>query len=154
MVLIAAQIGIGKHLPQQNALGDEADARLRGGDLVEPDLVADFVAEPHAALLRHARREHPRRQPARLQHDDLAFLREAVIEQNLRHLRRFARARRRLQDQPRLAFQRLQEWLLEFEDGKITPVHGMQKIEELRRSDGKRKCADRCVVLSRRMTLA
>ena len=71
-----------------------------GGDhAVEADLVADFLPELRPALLRHARRQHARGQPAGLQHDHLALAQQPVIQQHLRHLRRFAGAGGRLQDQ-------------------------------------------------------
>ena len=114
----AAQLRIGEHLPQEHALGNEADPRLCGAHAIQPDLIADFLPEPSTALLRHARREHPRRQPARLEHDDLATPRQAVIEQHLRHLRRFSGAGRRLQHEPGMLAQGSDERGFEFVDGK------------------------------------
>ena len=64
------------HLPQQNAFGDEPDFGFGRRDVFKPDLVADFIAEPDAEFLRHARGEQSRSEPARLQDDDLAARRK------------------------------------------------------------------------------
>ena len=63
----AAQLRVVNHLPQQHAFGDEADFRFRRRDVLEADLVADFVAKFDAEFLRHARGEQARGQPARLE---------------------------------------------------------------------------------------
>ena len=89
-------------LPQQNTFGDEANARALRNDILEPNLIADFFAEPATALLRDARSEQPRRQPPRLQNHHLAIAEQPVIEQDLRDLRRFPGARRRLKNEARL----------------------------------------------------
>ena len=63
------------HLPQQHAFGDESDPGRDGGDIFEPDLVTDFVAEPDAAFVGDARGEQTGREAARLEDDDLAVAR-------------------------------------------------------------------------------
>ena len=56
----AGQAGIGRHLPQEEGLGDELDAGGGGLGAVEADLVPHLVAQPPAALLGDARRQEPR----------------------------------------------------------------------------------------------
>ena len=68
-----AQPGVERHLPQQNALGDEADARRRRHARFEPDLVADRLPQRRADLLGHALRQQAGREPPRLQDDHLPF---------------------------------------------------------------------------------
>ena len=97
-----AQLRILDQLTQQDAFRDEADARAFRDDVLEADLVSDFVAEPAIPLRRHARRKQPRREPTRLQNHDLAIAEQAVLEQDLRNLRRLSGASRRLQNEPRL----------------------------------------------------
>ena len=108
-----AQFLVGEHLPQQHAFGDVADACRARGDIVEANLIADLLAKLHAAIFRHPRRQHSGRQSPRLQNDDLLAIgaapAEPAIEQHLRHLRGFARTRRRGQDQPPLLRQRRQQ---------------------------------------------
>ena len=88
------------HLPQQHAFGDEADAGLRAGDVLETDLVADLAAELGVPLPGDARGQQARGQPARLQDDDLPASRQPVLQQHLRHLGGFAGTGRRRDDQP------------------------------------------------------
>ena len=96
----AAQLRVLDHLPQQDAFGDEADAGVGAGDVLEANLVADLAAELGLAFPGDARRQQPRGQPARLEDDDLAGAEQAVIQQHLRDLRGFARAGGRGHDQP------------------------------------------------------
>ncbi len=66
----------------------------------QPDLVTHHLAQRRPHFLRHALGQHPRRQPARLEHHDLAlFAEQAVAQQDLRNLGGFARPGRRLHDQ-------------------------------------------------------
>ena len=118
----AAEAGIGEHLAQEHALGHEANARPGGADAVEPNLVPDFLAEPRLSLKGDARREHPRRQPPRLEDDDLASAGKAVIEEHLRNLRRFSGAGRGLEDEPGVLSQRIDQRGFELEDGKIAGI--------------------------------
>jgi hypothetical protein len=53
-------------------------------------LVTDALAELFTQLVRHARGGHSRREPARLEHHDLAALRKARIEQRSRQARGLA----------------------------------------------------------------
>ena len=59
-----------------------------------PDGLADFLAQ----RLGHALGGRARREPARLQHDDLFALRPAFVGEHERHARGLAGARRRDQD--------------------------------------------------------
>ena len=67
----AVQFGIVEDLPRENAFGDDLDAR-RARDLrAETHAIADGLADVLAQRLRHAFGAGARRDPARLQHDDL-----------------------------------------------------------------------------------
>ena len=96
----AGQRGVAEEPAREHALGDEADARARPRDLLEPDLVADRLARPLAELLGDAARGEPRREPPRLEHHDLAVAEEPRLEERARHARRLPRAGRRLEDEP------------------------------------------------------
>ena len=67
----AAQLRVLKHLPQQHAFGNETDARVGAGDVLEANLVADFAAKLGLAFPGDTRGQQTRRQPARLQDHDL-----------------------------------------------------------------------------------
>ena len=58
------------------------------------------------ALVGDARGEHARGETAWLQDDDFAVAEEAVVEEDLRDLGRFAGAGRRLEDETRLVGER------------------------------------------------
>ena len=73
-------------LPKQNAFGLELDARSPAREILEPNLIAHFAPEFHAQFLRHARSQQSRREPARLENDNLAVAEQSVLEQHLRHL--------------------------------------------------------------------
>ena len=116
----APQLGVERHLPEQDALGDEPDAGGLADAGLQPDLVADGGAEGRAHLLRDAFGEQAGGEAARLQHDDLAFLaQEAVAQQHLRDLGGFARTGGRLHDQPARRAQRGHDGRLELVDGQI-----------------------------------
>jgi hypothetical protein len=94
----AGKLGITLHLPQQNALGDVENARIRSGYVLKPVLEAYLAAEHGVSFLRHAAGEEPGGDPAGLEDDDAALVGEAVVEQILRDLGRLARSSRRLDD--------------------------------------------------------
>jgi hypothetical protein len=81
------QLGIGEHPAQQHAFGHVADARVGGGDVVEPHLIAHLSAESCVSRPRDPGCEHACRQPARLQDRHLTILQQSAVEQHLRHLR-------------------------------------------------------------------
>ena len=83
---------------QQNAFGHEADASALRRDVLESDLVSDFVAELAIALGSDARGEKTRGEAARLENDDLTVAEQSVIEQDLWDLGGFSRAGRGLDD--------------------------------------------------------
>ena len=114
----AAQLRIVNHLPEQNAFRYKTNFRLRRRDIFEADLVADFVAKLDAEFLRHARREQPRGQPARLENHDLPVAEQPVPEQHLRDLRGFAGTGRRGQNQPPVGFQPGDDVALDFVNGQ------------------------------------
>ena len=95
-----AQFGVVEQQAQHDAFGDVDQAGVPAGDVVEAHLIADFLAEPRVAFLGHPLRQHARGDAARLQDDAaLARLEEARVEHELRHLGRFARTGRRLDQQ-------------------------------------------------------
>jgi hypothetical protein len=98
----APEVRIPQQPAREDALGDVAQPGPGRGDLVEADLIADRLAWALAQLLRDAPRRGARRQPPRLEHDDLA---RHQREQRGRHARGLARARRRLEHQRRSAAQ-------------------------------------------------
>ena len=88
----AGEVGRREEPSPEHPLGHEADARPRARDVLEAHLVADRAAHLLAQLLGHASRRHPRREPARLEDDDLALRRRAP--------RRAARAGRASSSRP------------------------------------------------------
>ena len=81
-------------------------------------MVSDLVAKTDLAFLRHSCGEHPGRQPARLENDDLVFSRQPVIEQDLWDLCRFSGAGGRLENGSRMDVKRADERGLEIVNGK------------------------------------
>ena len=73
--------GRGEELPGEEPLGDEADPRPRRGHVLEPDLVARRLAGLLPELLGDAARREPRREPPRLQDDDLLVAGDPASEQ-------------------------------------------------------------------------
>ena len=71
----AVQFGIVEDLPREDAFGDDLDPRRARHFRAEADAIADGLADPLAERLRHALGAGARRDPARLQHDDLLALR-------------------------------------------------------------------------------
>src|SRR5437763_15943023 len=94
----AAQFRVLDQLAAQNAFGHEADASALRRDVLEPDLVSDFVAEPAVPLGSDARGEKARGEAARLENDDLTVAEQSVIEEDLWDLGGFSRAGRGLDD--------------------------------------------------------
>ena len=90
--------GILLQQPRQHPLGDHFDARGARHARIEPHAIADGVADALAQQRRHAPGHRARRQPARLEHEDLAALDQVLLlQQCQRHQRALARARGRLQ---------------------------------------------------------
>jgi hypothetical protein len=87
-------------LPQKHAFRDETNPRLCGANAIQPNLISDFFPKSHAAFFRNSRREHPRGEPARLEHDDFSARGESMIEHDLRDLRGFSGTSRSLEDEP------------------------------------------------------
>src|SRR5712671_6511126 len=69
----AAQFRVVNHLPQQDAFRDKTDFGFGRRDVLEADLIADFLPKLHAEFLRNSRREQASGEPARLQDDDLTL---------------------------------------------------------------------------------
>src|SRR5262249_34531104 len=92
----SGQLGRGDHPSQQDRLGDVAEARRRTADVLEPDLPTDGGAGRFPELLGDGPRRQSRRQPPRLEDDDLAGER---AEERWRKRGRLARSRRCLDDE-------------------------------------------------------
>ena len=89
-----AQFRITDHAAEKDSLRDVKDARLGRAFALHPHLIADRLTERFPTLLSHPRSEHARGHAAWLEDNDLSDVRHHPIEEHLRHLRRFARARR------------------------------------------------------------
>jgi hypothetical protein len=114
----AAQLRVVNHLPQQNAFSYETNFGLRRSHVLKPDLVTDFLAEFHAQLGCDARGEQTRGEPAWLQNDHLARVEQSVLEQHLWHLRGFAGAGGRGQDEPLVFAQARDDFVLDVVNGQ------------------------------------
>ncbi len=90
----ATQIGIADETTGEHAFGEEAQARLRAGDIFEAHLVTNGVADFFAHLEGHAAGGHAGGDAARFQHKHLTT---EPCEQRGRHARGFAGAGRSLQ---------------------------------------------------------
>ena len=123
----AGQVGLREHLAQQDAFGLELDAGGGAADGLEADLVADFAAEGHAAFFGHALGQQARGEAAGLEHDGFAGAQRAQVQQHLRHLRGFARAGRRGQDDPPRALQRGGQIVADGVDGQHGNPHDRAK---------------------------
>ena len=123
----AGQTGLREHLAQEDAFGLELDAGGGAADGLEADLVADFAAEGDAAFLGDALGQQARGEAAGLEHDGLARAQRAQIQQHLRHLRGFARAGRRGQDDPARALQRGGQIVADGVDGQHGNPHDRAK---------------------------
>ncbi len=93
----AGQFGIVEDLPRENSLGDDLDPRRARNFRAEANAIADGLAGALAERSRHPLGAGPRRDPPRLQHDDLPALQPGRVEQRQRHPRGLAGARRRHQ---------------------------------------------------------
>jgi len=89
----AAQLRLVDHLAQEQAFGNEADARVGAGGVFEPNLVADLAAERSLSFPGNTRGQESRREPARLQDYDLPVAQKAAVEQHLRNLGGLPRTR-------------------------------------------------------------
>ena len=100
----ASELRVGEHAPRENAFGDVPEPGSRRSRLLEAHLPADHVGI--AELLSDAPGSHARRDPPRLEHDDLAL---DLIEQRRRNAGGLAGARRRLEHDRRVRPQRTQQ---------------------------------------------
>ena len=96
----AGQRRLRQQAAQQDPLGDEANARVGPRPVLEAHRIADGLAGGLTQLGGDALGGQARRQPARLDDDDLAAARigEPRVEQRARHARGLAGAGRRLDD--------------------------------------------------------
>ena len=113
-------------MAEQNAFGDETDARLRAGDVFETDLVADFAAEFGFAFVSDASGEQASGEAAGLEDDDLTIAEQAGVQEHLRNLRRFAGAGRGGKDQAIVCAQSVDDLRMDFPNGKRVFGHVME----------------------------
>jgi hypothetical protein len=111
------QVRILNQLTEEDSFRDEANAGARGGDVLEPDLVPDFVAKPGFTLGRDAGCEEAGGEAARLEDDDLAVAKDAMIEENLRDLGGFSGAGGSLDDETGMGAKIFYDRILKFVDG-------------------------------------
>ena len=111
----ALQLRVAQQAACQDSFGEEAQPRLRPGELLEAHLVADRLAEALAAFESHPAGGQPRGDAARLQHEHFT---EARIEQSRGNARRLARARRRFNHQIGAAAERSDDFGKQRIDGK------------------------------------
>ena len=88
----------GEQAPRQHALGDVAQPGPRAGGVLESHLVSDGLAGPLSHFLRYSPGRGASRQPARLEHHDLA---RHHREECGRNSRRLSSPSGRLEDQGR-----------------------------------------------------
>jgi len=84
--------------PQENPVGDDANARVAADFLVEADGIADFAADRAATLESDPPRGSPRRDSPRFEHDDSLVAGKARIEERRRNARGLTRPSRGPQD--------------------------------------------------------
>ena len=138
----AVERGIVLQQAQEEAVGDDLDARARTDLRVEPHAVAHGLADRLAQRRRHAARRRARRQPPRLLHHDLAAAEPGCIEQRQRHARRLAGARRRDEDRGIAPGQHRLKLGQRLVDGKGGNRHApVRYIIGARHSSGAHDCA-------------
>ena len=94
----ARQRGVVENHAREHAFGDHLDAGARRDEALQAHAKANGLANPLAKARRHARRGGAGGEAARLQHDDLAALREGLVHQRERDAGGLAGAGRRDQD--------------------------------------------------------
>ncbi len=105
----AIEFGIVENLPREDSLGHDLDPGRARNLRTEANAIAHRLAGALTERLRHAFGTGPRRNPARLQHDDLLALQPGRVEQRQRHPRGLAGTRRRHQHRGVVAGQRVRE---------------------------------------------
>ncbi len=91
----AVEQRVGLQSLEEDPLGDDEQAGRGARPALEAHLIAHLLAQPPAALLGDPPRRRPRRDPPRLEHDDLTGPAHAGVGEGRRHPRRLAGARRR-----------------------------------------------------------
>lgn len=118
----ACELRIVEHLAEENALSDVPDARARRGDIVETDLVTDFLAELCVAILGNPRGEHSSWQPAWLEDDDLTVSETATVKEHLGDLGGLAGASGGGDDEAALRCRSGEQRVSEFKYGQVAHV--------------------------------
>ena len=90
----AFENGIVEDHAREHALGDDLDAGPARHFRAEAHAIADRLADLFAERRRHARSGGARREPARLEHEELHVLRPGLPGEHQRHTRGLAGARR------------------------------------------------------------
>ena len=88
-----------KQAPQEHPLGQEADPSLGSSHVLESELIADGTADLLAEFLGNAAGGHLRRNPSRLEHENLAVFPELRLQERAGHAGGLAGARRRFQNE-------------------------------------------------------
>jgi hypothetical protein len=114
----AVEEGITLQAAGQQALGDHLDACLRPGAVLEPDTVADALAQAGPVLCGEAARDGPGGHPPRLQHHQAPVAEHAGLEQREGQAGGLARARRGDDDRGARAGERVDERRDEGVDGQ------------------------------------
>ena len=96
----AGEVGVVEHLPEDDAFGDVPDSGLRRGDIVEPDLVTDFLADFAAARTGNPTGKHSRRETTRLEDDNLTGAELIAVEEKLGNLSGLTGTGGRGEDEP------------------------------------------------------
>jgi len=92
--------------PDQDALGDDLDLRMFRNTRLQPRSQPDPATNRLSEALGDEAGRRPRRQPARLEHQDAPPTPPVCFQQRRRHARGLAGARWRLQQYHRLGVQR------------------------------------------------
>lgn len=92
-------------------------------------MVSDFLAEADAAFVGDASGEHSGGEASGLEDDDFAVGSEAMIEEDLGDLGRFAGAGGGLEDESGVGLEGGDESGLEFEDRKLETIQSEERIE-------------------------
>src|SRR5207244_8257678 len=113
---------------QQDPFGHVTDTGAEGSSIIETNLVADLRAESHAAFPGDTRCDRARRDPPRLEDHDLSCVRsgqwgmrtvrQARVEQHLRHLRCLAGTGRRDKHETIAGAERFNNLRMDLPDGK------------------------------------
>ena len=106
---------------KQHPLGDDLEASVFANAAIEPDAIADLVAEALFSLASDARGDRARGDAARLQHEDLLIIGDQIarVEQRWGKSGGLPRAGWRLEHDLAVSFQGLDDVLEDIVDGQM-----------------------------------